>query len=196
MRDKALWWLIVSAWHDREEEVLTEELSPSDWPSPVLVDGGGCSPLWVALLLGRRSWALNASEHKQEDTGERRLSEAFDSLPALTSLTGGPWWTGKSLPPTGHFWSQQKANKNRDDYQVVGILLWQTWSCCFAKGCGNIWNFGAKRHLSYFSITVKRGQDQGNLYKKAFNWGIAYRFRGWVHDHHDGSIATGLALEQ
>lgn len=34
---------------------------------------------------------------------------------------------------------------------------------------------------------------------KAFNWGLAYGFRGLVHDHHGekhGSKQTGMSLEQ
>lgn len=36
--------------------------------------------------------------------------------------------------------------------------------------------------LSYFSIAVKRHQDQGNLQNKTFNWGIMCFM--WVHNHH------------
>lgn len=38
--------------------------------------------------------------------------------------------------------------------------------------------------LSYSSIAIAKHHDQDNLENKAFNWGLAYIFRGLVHDHH------------
>ena len=48
--------------------------------------------------------------------------------------------------------------------------------------------------LSYWSIAVKRNHDQDNLQKKAFNWGLAYIFRGQIHGHPVGENGrqTGL----
>lgn len=37
---------------------------------------------------------------------------------------------------------------------------------------------------------MMRDYDQGNLSKKAFNWGFDYSFRDWVDDHYAGSVAA------
>jgi hypothetical protein len=53
--------------------------------------------------------------------------------------------------------------------------------------------------LSFFSIAVKRCHDRGNSETKAFNWGLACRFKGGVHDHHgreQGSRQTSMVLEK
>jgi hypothetical protein len=33
-------------------------------------------------------------------------------------------------------------------------------------------------------MAVKRYHDQGNLQRKAFNWGLAYSLRNLVYHHH------------
>lgn len=43
--------------------------------------------------------------------------------------------------------------------------------------------------LGCFSITMKR-HHQGNLSKKAFNWGLDHSFRGLIHDHHGGKYGS------
>lgn len=48
--------------------------------------------------------------------------------------------------------------------------------------------------LSQRSIPVKRRYDQGNSYK-VLNLGLAYSFRGLVHNHY-GEKHTGIELEQ
>lgn len=54
-----------------------------------------------------------------------------------------------------------------------------------------------EEHLCYFSIAVIRHNDQSNLYKKGFIWGLAFqRVRG--HAHHGGehiSRCPGMGLE-
>lgn len=37
--------------------------------------------------------------------------------------------------------------------------------------------------LSYGSIAARRHRDQGYVQMKACTWGLAYSFRGRVHDH-------------
>lgn len=43
--------------------------------------------------------------------------------------------------------------------------------------------------LFYVLVTIlllsRDTMTKGTLFKKAFNWGLAYSFRGWIHDHHD-----------
>ena len=46
-------------------------------------------------------------------------------------------------------------------------------------------------------MVVKRHHNQGNLEKKAFDWGLAYSFRGSVHDHgwEHGSRQVSVVLK-
>lgn len=44
-------------------------------------------------------------------------------------------------------------------------------------------------------LLLWRHHDQGNIDKKTFNWGLAYSFRGLVHDHL-GNRQEGMVLEQ
>ena len=49
--------------------------------------------------------------------------------------------------------------------------------------------------LRYDSLATMRHHDQGNSYKKkAFNWGLAFNFKGLVY-YHVGK-QTGMVLEQ
>lgn len=53
--------------------------------------------------------------------------------------------------------------------------------------------------LSHCPVAMKRHHDQGYLQKKVFIWGIAYRFRGLVSDHHGGEhghIQANIVLEK
>lgn len=51
-------------------------------------------------------------------------------------------------------------------------------------------------YVTSFSIAVK---SQSNLQEKTFNWGLAYSFKGWVHDQHGekhGSRQADMVLRQ
>ena len=53
--------------------------------------------------------------------------------------------------------------------------------------------------LFYVLVTIlllsRDTMTKGTLFKKAFNWGLAYSFRWLVHDLH-GRKQAGIALEQ
>lgn len=71
---------------------------------------------------------------------------------------------------------------------------------CFSKQCPVV--FLPASHtwcLSCCSVAVERYDDQGDLWKKAFHWGLAESFRGLVHDAHGrewGGRWAGMVQEQ
>lgn len=70
------------------------------------------------------------------------------------------------------------------------------WYAAF-KDCFS-WFLSEAGCLSYFSISARGHHDQG-LKNKAFNWGLDYCSRGWVHDRHGGRHSprqADMALEQ
>lgn len=127
----------------------------------------------------------------QQERSFQVISKLISLCPKTTNVCG--IFNNRIFPPRTYE-SAQNTSSGRSFLGLDPFKRASETSCIMSKV--NFFLMDLEKQVQdqgCFSITMKR-HHQGNLSKKAFNWGLDHSFRGLIHDHHGGKYGSRITI--